>query len=66
MHVRGAGRIHAPPRRAIERQHSMMNALPIARRQAPDLPVRGRGIGHAIGVSLRMAGRAAFGGCAAT
>ena len=44
----------------------MINALPIAKRQAPDLPVRGRGIGHAIGVVQRMAGSAAIGGRAAT
>jgi len=66
VRAHGAGRIHAPLRRALERQHSMINTLPIAKRQAPDLPVRGCGIGHAIGVSLRMAGGAAFGGCAAT
>jgi hypothetical protein len=34
----------------------MIDALPIAKRQAPDLRVRGRGIGHAIGVVLRMVG----------
>jgi hypothetical protein len=44
----------------------MTHALPIAKRHAPDLGVRGRGIGHAIGVCLRMIGGAAFGGRAAT
>ena len=44
----------------------MTHALPIAKRQAPDLSVRGCGIGHAVGVSLRMAGGAASGGRAAT
>ena len=44
----------------------MTHALPIAKRHAPDLAVRGYGIGHAIGVFLRMAGGAAFGGRAAT
>jgi hypothetical protein len=44
----------------------MTHALPIARRHAPDLAVRGRGIGDAIGVCLRMAGGGAVGGRAAT
>ena len=44
----------------------MTHALPIAKRQAPDLAVRGRGIGHAIGVCLPTTGGAAFGGRAAT
>jgi hypothetical protein len=65
-HARGAGKIHAPLRRVNERQHSMNNALPIAKRQAPDIPVHGCGIGHAVGVMQRMAGAAAFGGRAAT
>jgi len=44
----------------------MTHALPIAKRHAPDLVVRGRGIAHAIGVCLRMIGGAAFGGRVAT
>jgi hypothetical protein len=44
----------------------MTHALPIAKPQSPDLPVRGRGIGHAIGAWQRMVGEAAFGGSAAT
>jgi hypothetical protein len=43
-------------RRVNERPHSMIDALPIAKCQAPDRRVRGGGIGHAIGVVLRMVG----------
>ena len=49
-----------------KRQHSMTRTLSIAKRHAPDLAVRGRGIGDAIGICLRVIGGAAFGGRAAT